>query len=86
MKIILLLPLLLGFSVPAIAHNEANRLLMATHTGTYYYAIPEPEEKGRDGGEEGPHRLPRTQLEGSNIGDTLCSDCIHDEEGGGAVN
>ena len=24
MKILLLLPLLLGFSVPAIAHNEAN--------------------------------------------------------------
>ena len=41
MKILLLLPLLLGFSVPAIAHNEANGG-DATHQEAYPPAI-DPE-------------------------------------------
>jgi len=47
MKILLLLPLLLGFSVPAIAHNEANGGCGALCV----YNNAETEE-----GEEGPNR------------------------------
>ena len=51
MKILLLLPLLLGFSVPAIAHNEVNE--------TFYYNITE----GNEGGEEEPPRTERAPIE-----------------------
>ena len=46
-----MLPLLLGFSVPAIAHNEVNE--------TFYYNIPE----GNEGGEEEPLRTERAPIE-----------------------
>ena len=47
MKILLLLPLLLGFSVPAIAHNEANGGDYSLN-GHHHYGDEESEE-----GEEG---------------------------------
>tara|TARA_S200000501_G_scaffold355314_1_gene376875 strand:- start:233 stop:394 length:162 start_codon:yes stop_codon:yes gene_type:complete len=44
MKILLLLPLLLGFSVPAIAHNEAN--------SAYYEDTSDSDEVGEEEGKD----------------------------------
>ena len=50
MKILLLLPLLLGFSVPAIAHNEANGGcgVMCTTSGPTPDVASEEGEEGID--------------------------------------
>ena len=54
MKILLLLPLLLGFSVPAIAHNEANGGVSLPEGHPPQPSQPnEPQPKEGEEGEEG---------------------------------
>ena len=48
MKILLLLPLLLGFSVPAIAHNEFNRMQIISELTN-----PDDSSETAEEGEEG---------------------------------